>query len=352
MDFAPNQHQFASRQGTLPPEQWIFGISTAMQAVRHKVEKITETDVPILIQGPGGAGKEILARWIHEHSSWRNGEFVKCNCAAIPSQLLESELFGYERGAFTGASKSKPGRVEQAQSGTLFLDEVAELDLSLQAKLLHLMQDGRFSRLGSIEEKQLEARMMFATNRDLRKESSEGRFRADLFYRINVIRIEMPALKQRKEDIPLLIDHFLATFGRRFEREVTPVSRETMRYLQDRDWVGNIRELENCIARYVVLGQEEVLWQDPLAKPNTFRLESAVSDRPMSLRHAAKRAVRDLERNAILEALRANHWNRRKTAQQLKISYRVLIYKIREAGIPSRRSQPTAHGCGSASALD
>jgi two-component system, NtrC family, response regulator AtoC len=322
----------------LPADQWVFGLSSAMQSVRERVEKVAGTDIPILIEGPGGTGKEVLARWIHERSPWRAGQFVKCNCAAIPGPLLESELFGYEKGAFTGAYRSKPGQVEMANSGTLFLDEVAELDLSLQAKLLNLMQDGRFSRIGDLEERHLKARMIFSANRDLSREAAAGRFRADLFYRINVIRIEMPPLKHRREDIPLLVEHFLSSFSQQFERNVPPISRETMRYLQERDWVGNIRELENCVARYVVLGSEEVLWVPPLEQPRGFAAEKKSTDGRVSLKHSAKRAVREMERTVILRVLQENRWNRRRTAQALNISYRALLYKIREARLLQKRT--------------
>jgi two-component system response regulator AtoC len=325
---------FHAARNPAQSDQWVFGFSSAMRAVRERAEKIAKMDIPVLIEGPGGSGKEVLARWIHERSSSRSGQFVKCNCAAIPSQLLESELFGYERGAFTGANKSKPGRVEMAQGGTLFLDEVGELDLLLQAKLLHVLQDGRFSRIGDLEEKQIQARMIFATNKDLWKEASAGRFRADLFYRINVIRIEMPPLKYRREDIPMLVEYFLSKFNDQFERAALPLSRETMRYLQEREWVGNIRELENCIARYVVLGAEEVLLEDPLEPSKSDKTERNAI--PL-LKHTAKRVVRETERKLILKALQQNCWNRRRTAQALNISYRALMYKLRETKLVQKR---------------
>ena len=322
----------------LPSDQWVFGLSSAMQSVRERAEKVVGTDIPVLIEGLTGTGKEVLARWIHERSPWRAGQFVKCNCAAIPGPLLESELFGYEKGAFTGAYRSKPGRVEMANSGSLFLDEIAELDLSLQGKLLHLMQDGRFSRIGDLEERHLTARMIFSANRDLSREVAAGRFRADLLYRINVIRIEMPPLKHRREDIPVLVEHFLSFFSQQFERSVPPISRETMRYLQERDWVGNIRELENCIARYVVLSTEEALWVEPLDRPRGLATEKKSTDRSVSLKHSAKTAIREMERTVILRALQDNRWNRRRTAQALNISYRALMYKIREARLLQKRT--------------
>lgn len=314
-----------------PTEQEIFGLSQPMRAVRERLEKVVSADVPLLLEGAGGTGKEVLARWIHARSPWQSGQFVKINCAAIPGPLLESELFGYEKGAFTGAQRAKPGGVEMAKGGTLFLDEIGELDLSLQAKLLHLLQDGRFCRIGDVTDRQLECRVIFATSRDLKREAAEGRFRPDLFYRINVIRIALPSLRERRGDIPLLVNHFLVSLSRRFEKAVPSISREKLRYLQERDWLGNIRELENCIARYVVLGSEDVLWGDPMERREAPAALRSLGDGPVSLKQSAKEAIREMERRVILKALQENHWNRRRTAAALNISYRALMYKMRQA---------------------
>ena len=188
----------------LPPEEVIFGSSPAMGAIRNKVEKAANANIPVLLQGQSGTGKEILARFIHRRSRWGNGPFVKVNCPAIPGTLLESELFGYERGAFTGAYGTKPGRVELAHRGTLFLDEIAELDPGMQAKLLQLLQDGRFCRIGAQGDKRVEVRVVCATNRQLQREINSGTFRQDLFYRINVVTIQLPPLRERLTDIPRL----------------------------------------------------------------------------------------------------------------------------------------------------
>src|SRR5208283_1694394 len=182
-----------SANGQLPPDELIFGRSASMTEIRQKAQKIATTNIPVLIQGPAGTGKEVLARWVHQRSPWSAGPYVRVNCAAIPGTLLESELFGYEKGAFTGADKLKPGRVEQAHQGTLFLDEIGEIDLSLQAKLLEFMQDGRFSRIGDPEERRISARIICATNRELQSEIQKGGFRQDLFYRINVVQLQMPS---------------------------------------------------------------------------------------------------------------------------------------------------------------
>jgi transcriptional regulator with PAS, ATPase and Fis domain len=246
----------------LPPAHIYFGPSEAMQAVRQRVERAAGLNVPILVLGESGTGKEVLARFIHERSPWNQGPFVKVNCPAIPATLIESELFGFQKGAFTGAHAAKPGRMELAQGGTLFLDEIAEIDSSLQAKLLHVLQDGHFTRIGDHEERRMDARVICATNRLLHQEIARGGFRADLFYRINVITITLPSLRNRRDDIPYLVDYLRQLFNRRFQREAAPVSREVLQLLQQREWPGNIRELENCMARYVILGSEEAFHTD------------------------------------------------------------------------------------------
>src|ERR1700731_3107648 len=246
----------------LPPENVYFGPSEAMRTVRQRMERAAALNVPILILGESGTGKEVLARFIHDRSPWKSGPFVKVNCPAIPGTLLESELFGFQKGAFTGANAAKPGRMETAQGGTLFLDEIAELDSSLQAKLLHVLQDGHFTGIGDHEERRMDARVICATNRVLRQEIEGGGFRADLFYRINVISITLPSLRERREDIPYLVEYLRLQFNRRFQREAPPVSKETLHLLQQREWPGNVRELENCLARYVILGSEEAFHSD------------------------------------------------------------------------------------------
>ncbi len=336
---AINNGAMQARPNEFPPEESVFGCSEAMRAVRQKVEKVAGTNVPILIRGESGTGKEVLARLIHRRSACGSGPFVKVNCAAIPGTLLESELFGYQKGAFTGAYSSKPGRVEMAHRGTLFLDEIAELDPGLQAKLLQLLQDGQFCRIGDQEDKRVEARVICATNRQLEKEIAEGTFRQDLFYRINVISVEMPPLRERREDVPVLVNHFLEYFNQRFQRHAPPLSREAVQLFQNRDWPGNIRELENSVARYVILGSEEAFCGELRdRRPLPVNYEMA-EDGSIPLKRIAKEAIREMERTLILRVLQANHWNRRKTAETLKISYRALLYKIRQAGLPPKRSR-------------
>src|SRR6266513_6165867 len=202
--------------GEIPPEAVVFGRSDAMQALRNRMDKVASANVPVLIHGESGTGKDIIARMIHGLSPWKNGPFVKVNCPAIPGTLLESELFGYEKGAFTGAYGSKPGRVELAHRGTLFLDEISELDLALQSKLLQLLQDGQFCRIGAQEDKKVEVRVVCATNRVLEAEIESGTFRQDLFYRINVVNLQMPPLRERRSDIESLATYFLEHYNRKY----------------------------------------------------------------------------------------------------------------------------------------
>ena len=324
----------------LPPENVYFGASEIMQIVRQRMDRAAALNVPILILGESGTGKEVLARFIHERSPWREGPFVKVNCPAIPGTLLESELFGFQKGSFTGANASKPGRMELAQGGTLFMDEIAELEASLQAKLLHVLQDGHFTRLGDHEEKAVDARVICATNRKLQQEVAQGGFRADLFYRINVITITLPPLRERRDDIPYLADYLRQQFNRRFAREAGPLTREINHLLQQREWPGNIRELENCVARYVVLGSEEAFHSERTEekKPLNFGYEIS-EDGNIPLKRIAQQVTRRMEHDLILKVLQANHWNRRRAAEVLKISYRALLYKVRQAGLPAKRPQ-------------
>jgi two-component system response regulator AtoC len=290
-----------------------------------------------LITGEGGTGKEMLARWIHSRSNYSNGEFVKVNCAAVPGTLLESELFGYEKGAFTGAQSSKPGRVELAHNGTLFLDEIADLEMGLQSKLLHFLQDGTFSRIGDEASRSVNTRVICTTNRDLEKDILTGQFRADLFYRINVFQLKLPRLRDRREDIPLLSEYFRAQYEKQFSKESAVFEPHLLNYLKNLDWPGNLRELSNGIARYVLIGPEAAVVQESTRRRTPGTQSFAHEPNGVPLKRIAKEAIRDMERNLILEALRANQWNRRKAAVALKISYRALIYKIRDAGLLSRR---------------
>ena len=324
--------------GEIPPDAVVFGRSEVMQAVRDRLHKVASANVPVLIQGESGTGKDIIARMVHSLSPWKTGPFVKVNCPAIPGTLLESELFGYEKGAFTGAYGSKPGRVEMAHRGTLFLDEISELDPALQSKLLQLLQDGQFCRIGAQEDKKVEVRIVCATNRRLEVEIENGSFRQDLYYRINVVNIQLPPLRERSGDIEDLVNYFLEYYNRKYNCRARTLSADLMAVLQKYHWPGNIRELENLVKRYVILGTEEVITSDLVTREPEHFTPELNFDGPISLKKLTRQAVRDLERKVILKVLQANHWNRKKSARALSISYRALLYKIREAGLPPNRS--------------
>src|SRR6201982_554237 len=324
--------------GEMPPEAVVFGSTDVMKALRERLSKIAGANVPVLIQGESGTGKDIIARMIHTASPWKTGPWVKVNCPAIPGTLLESELFGYEKGAFTGAYGMKPGRVEMAHRGTLFLDEISELDMSLQSKLLQLLQDGQFCRIGAQEDKKVEVRVVCATNRKLEQEIENGTFRSDLFYRINVVSLHLPPLRERRGDIPQLVDYFLEYHNRKYNCKAKPVSAEMTTTLGKYHWPGNIRELENLIKRYVILGSEEVISADLQPRSNDFFNTDIPVDGQISLKKLTRQAVRELERKVILKVLQNHHWNRKQAARALSISYRALLYKIRDAGLPSYRS--------------
>jgi two-component system response regulator AtoC len=328
--------------GALPPEEVIFGHSDVMRSLQQKVEKLAGMNVPVLIQGESGTGKEILAKLIHKRSPWQEGPFVKVNCPAIPGTLLESELFGYEKGAFTGAYGTKPGRVELADRGTLFLDEISELEPALQAKLLQLLQDGQFSRIGAQEDRRVEVRVLCATNRQLEHEIDAGTFRQDLYYRINVLNIAVPPLRERRGDMPVLINYFLDFYSQAYNLSAPPLSPQVLQLLQGYDWPGNIRELENLIKRYVILGSEDAITADLTTHAQVHFNPRIAQGDTVPLKELTRQAVLDLERKVILQVLQANHWNRKQAARKLKISYRALLYKIRQAGLPSRSTRVLA----------
>src|ERR1700737_1448661 len=324
--------------GEFPPEAIIFGRTEVMQAVRQRLIKLAGANVPVLIHGESGTGKDIIARMIHTSSPWGSGAGGKVNFPAIPGPLLESELVGYEKGAFTGAYGMKPGRVEMAHRGTLFLDEISELDMALQSKLLQLLQDGQFCRIGAQEDKKVEVRVVCATNRVLEVEIESGTFRQDLFYRINVVNLQMPPLRERKSDIPDLVAYFLEYYNRKYNCRARTLSGDLMSALQKHHWPGNIRELENLIKRYVILGNEEVISSDLVAHQQEFPTLDLNFDGPIALKTITPHATRALARKVILKVLQAHHWNRKQAARALSISYRALLYKIRDAGLPPNRS--------------
>jgi two-component system response regulator AtoC len=310
-----------------------------MREILGVIEQAARADVTVLICGETGVGKDIVARAIHAHSPRRRNAYVKVNCAAMPRELLESELFGHERGAFTGAHQRKPGRFELADGGTIFLDEIGELHPALQAKLLHVLQDGEFSRVGGRGDLKVDVRVIVATNRDLAREVAAGRFREDLFYRLNVINILVPPLRDRRDEIPGLVRYFVARYSRLFnfaERALTP---EAMQAFVGHAWPGNIRELENFVKRMIVL--QDFALHRTLA-PAMSNVTALPAERPpetfaattgLSLKEISRRAVLEAEREVIIRTLEQCRWNRVKTAKMLKISYRALLYKMKDMGL-------------------
>lgn len=317
----------------LPNEAVIFGRTAAMREVHGQIERILHNDLPVLIRGESGTGKEMIAKFLHARSDRRDSPFVKVNCAAIPASLLEGELFGYENGGSDGAER---GLVESAAGGTLFLDEIGDLDWELQTKLLDLLGDGQSPRSVENESKSARARVVCSTNRDLEKAIERRAFRQDLFYRIDVINLNLKPLRERKEDIPQLCEHFLEKLGKKFERPAPPLTAGALKLLQQWNWPGNLRELENRIARHVVLGDEGALGVDLNRQADPAPGLSHMPARKGHMNEASRPAT-PVARSALLRALKANRWNRRKAAESLNISYRSLLFRLREAGVPQRR---------------
>jgi two-component system, NtrC family, response regulator AtoC len=323
--------------------------SSKMQPIRDLVTKVAGTNTTVLLRGESGTGKEVVARAIHKASPRAGKQFLKVNCAALPGELLESELFGHEKGAFTGAYRQKPGKFEAAHQGTLLLDEIGEMPLRLQAKLLHVLQDGEFSRVGGEKIIDTDVRLIAATNRDLEASMRAHQFREDLYYRLNVIEIRIPPLRERREEIPGLVDFFLKKFNAQYSR-VVDIPPDTTRVLVEYHWPGNIRELENAVKRVVVLGTARPVHTEIVGNisrgprvttPGTSAVTTVVSsDAPISLKDIARQAARDAERVAIKEVLDRVHWNRAKAARLLQISYKALLYKIVQCGLVVQETEP------------
>ena len=310
--------------------------SPAMRTIERVAGKLADSDLTVLIRGASGTGKEVVARHLHRTSSRRGAPFVKVNCAAVPETLLESELFGYERGAFTGAATSKIGRFEEAQGGTILLDEISEMSVGLQAKLLHVLQDKHFSRLGGTGTVAVDTRILATTNRDLEEEVEQGNFREDLYFRLKVIDLYLPPLKERTEEIPLFVDYFCCRFAREYRRPAPELSERLLGMLLSYDWPGNVRELENLVKRAVVLGESSVsseLVDKVLEKrKNGHDVASRNGERgpfAVALKEAAARAAFDAERDLILGALERTRWNRKEAARLLGVSYRTIRSKIK-----------------------
>jgi len=342
----------------------LFSLSDRMNKVQAILDQVANTDITVLITGESGTGKELVAKALHK-SSERVGEpFIKVNCAALPRELLESELFGFEKGAFTGAHRRKYGRFEMAQNGTIFLDEISEMHMDLQSKLLHVLQERQFYRVGGEREVKVNCRILTATNKNLEDLVDDGRFRRDLFYRINVVNIVVPPLRERKEDIPLLADYFLKRYEEMYNRDSVEISPKLMEMFMEYAWPGNVRELENNIKRLIILANEGQL----VSEFNRKRQESSLAAIPVreerigigtnaapmtmaqdprrekgeeelvfpdksTLKEVAKFAQRKAEKELIGRVLDQTRWNRRKAAQILDISYKALLYKIKECGL-------------------
>jgi two-component system response regulator AtoC len=335
------------RDELMPPDSILFGKSEAMAAIRRSMLKVADTNIPVLIEGESGTGKEVICKYLHQHSIWGRGPFVKVNCPAIPGTLLESELFGYERGAFTGAYGVKAGRVETAESGTLFLDEISELDLSLQSKLLQVLQDGQFQSIGSTVDKKVNVRVVCATNRQLQPEFVKERFRQDLYYRITGLVLRLPPLRERMEDLGELASYFLARYNEQFRCSAPPLSDSALLQMKCHPWTGNIRELENLVKRYVVVGTEEAILSEISQRDIVFAPPGVVLNRSVSLGQLTRTALLEMESRIILDSLRANQWNRKRTAHALKISYRSLLYKLKKTGIQNRHDPESDRVIGS-----
>jgi two-component system response regulator AtoC len=352
----------AARRGRCAGE--LLGTSAQMREVRELIGRVADTDVTVLIRGESGTGKELVARAVHAQSPRRDRAFVKVNCAALPAELLESELFGFERGAFTGAIQHKPGKFEFANHGTMFLDEISEMGPALQSKLLQVLQDGEFARLGARQDVRVDVRVVAATNRDLELSVAEGQFREDLYFRLNVVSITLPPLRQRRDEIPALTEYFLHHYSAHYNKAPLAFATDTLRLFAEYDWPGNVRELENLVKRMVIIGTDSPIRREmaeaiatragrvgpipalreiaenadvPLAAAAVVPPPVAALAVPPpaaligSLKDIARAAARGAERELIYRTLQQTRWNRREAAQILGISYKALLYKIKDA---------------------
>jgi two-component system response regulator AtoC len=331
------QHEAREREDFL----WA---SQKLQRIREVIEQVADADVTVLIHGESGVGKEVIARTLHQLSDRARHAFVKVNCAALPEELLESELFGYERGAFTGASARKAGKFEIANEGTIFLDEIGEMSGPLQAKLLQVLQDGEFSRLGGQADVRVDVRVVAATNRDLEEMVTAGHFREDLYYRLNVVNVHVPPLRERVDEIPVLCDHFLRRYSEKYGRPFRALSDRLMQGFLAYPWPGNVRELENMVKRIVVLQNEDAISgeifgaksvpvQNAVVAAERIADEVDPLDENVSLRDIGRRAAREAEREALRRVLYQTNWNRKKAAKILDVSYKTLLQKIKECGL-------------------
>jgi two-component system response regulator AtoC len=320
--------------------------SPQMVRIRQQILQIAPVDVPVFICGESGVGKEVVARMIHLRSKRRNQAFVKVNCAALPGELLESELFGFEQGAFTGAVRAKPGKFELANKGTIFLDEIAEMTTHLQAKLLHVLQDHQYSRLGGRHMIDTDVRVLAATNVDVQEAMKTGRFREDLYYRLNVLSIVVPPLRERTAEIPLLFRHFLEKYSEKFGKPSPGPSKHLLDAAVNYPWPGNLRELENFVKRYVILEDDEgslrELVEMSSARQRTSPRQEPALPREQGLKALVRGLKDEAEMEAIADALEKTRWCRKDAAKMLGISYKALLYKMRQFNLDTPRTRRTA----------
>src|SRR5271156_3719202 len=320
--------------------------SPQMLKIRQQILQIAPVDVPVFISGESGVGKEVVARMIHLRSMRRQLPFIKVNCAALPGELLESELFGYDQGAFTGAVRSKPGKFELANKGTIFLDEIAEMSPHLQAKLLHVLQDGQYSRLGARAVVNVDVRVLAATNVDVKEAMRTGRFREDLYYRLNVLSIHIPPLRERTAEIPLLFRHFLQKYSEKFGKTPQGPSKYLLDAAVNYPWPGNLRELENFVKRYVILEDDEgslrELVEMSSARQRTSPRQESAPPREQGLKALVRGLKDEAEMEAIADALEKTRWCRKDAAKMLGISYKALLYKMRQFNLDTPRTRRSA----------
>jgi transcriptional regulator with PAS, ATPase and Fis domain len=305
-----------------------------MRRIEQRVLQLAKVNVAVLIVGESGTGKEVIARMIHANSPRSDQTFMKVNCAALPADLLESELFGYEAGAFTGAVRAKPGKFEQCDKGTIFLDEIGEMPTSLQAKLLHVLQDGEFMRLGGRSKVKVDVRVIAATNVNIKQAMENNQFREDLYYRVGSFVVDLPPLRERPDDIPVLLEHCIEKFSKLYGVPPVTLSPEVLDLCLSHSWPGNVRELENVARRLLILGDKHIGLSPDRKLPSTPPQSETVSARGEDDLKTIVRGLKEgAEREAIRRALEETHWNRKQAARQLKISYKALLYKIRAYGL-------------------
>ena len=322
--------------------------SPQMVRIRQQILQIAPVDVPVFVCGESGVGKEVVARMIHLRSKRRSQPFIKVNCAALPGELLESELFGFEQGAFTGAVRSKPGKFELANRGTIFLDEIAEMSTHLQAKLLHVLQDHQYSRLGGRHMIETDVRVLAATNVDVHEAMKTGKFREDLYYRLNVLSILVPPLRERTAEIPLLFRHFLEKYSEKFGKPPAAPSKHLLDAALNYPWPGNLRELENFVKRYVILEDDEgslrELVEMSATRQRTSPREEPVVPKEQGLKALVRGLKDEAEMEAIADALEKTRWCRKDAAKMLGISYKALLYKMRQFNLDTPRNRRSATG--------